>query len=240
MRNEFKSNTINIDLNEINKFNNAALLWWKKRDKFKSLHQINPLRLNYILQHSNGLFNKKVLDIGCGGGILSESMAREGAKVTGIDVAKELLKTAHLHAFKNNIHIRYLEQTIEEHAQQYHNYYDVITCMEVLEHVPNPLSLIQGCAAVIKKNGHVYFSTINRNFKSWIYSIIGAEYLFKLLPKKTHNFNKFIKPSELLNWIDTTPLQEQNIVGICYNPIINSFYLCNKIDVNYIIYAKHD
>ncbi|AKC60629.1 bifunctional 2-polyprenyl-6-hydroxyphenol methylase/3-demethylubiquinol 3-O-methyltransferase UbiG [Blochmannia endosymbiont of Camponotus (Colobopsis) obliquus] len=239
INNTLVSNKNNIDLDEINKFNDFAHLWWNKKDKFSSLHKINPLRLNYILERSHGLFGKKILDIGCGGGILTESMAQEGAEVTGIDVAKKLLKIAHTHALENDLQIKYFQQTIEQHIQEYQSYYDIITCLEILEHVPNPLSLIQSCAIAVKHNGQVFFSTLNRNFKSWLYVILGAEYLFQLLPKGTHNFHKFIKPSELLDWANNSSLYEQHIIGIHYNPLCNHFYFKSDITLNYIIHTKH-
>ncbi len=234
------SKQTNIDLVEINKFNSISSYWWDKKSKFKSLHQINPLRLNYILEYSNGLFGKHVLDIGCGGGILSESMAKEGAFVTGIDIASEPIKVAQLHALKNNIKITYIQETVENYAKNNNKTYDIITCMETLEHIPNPESIVQSCAKLVKKDGHVFFSTINRNKKSWLLAIIVAEYILKMVPRGTHNLKKFIRPSELLSWIDKTSLTEKNIIGLDYNLINNEFSLGTNIDVNYILHLINE
>lgn len=228
----------NINTQEIDKFNTLAPEWWNTTAAFKTLHQINPIRLNYILTHSNGLFNKRVLDIGCGGGILSESMAQQGAEVTGLDTSAKSLEIAKEHAFKKKLKINYLQETIEKHAQHYINYYDIITCMEILEHVPNPCSIIQACANTIKINGSVFFSTLNRTFKSWLLAIIGAEYILHIIPKGSHNYNKFITPSELLHWIDSTTLEEQHITGLYYNPWTNKQCLTHNLDINYIIHAQ--
>lgn len=235
---KFINHTYNVDDQEINKFNTFASEWWNTSNIFKSLHQINLVRLNYILKNSNGLFNKKVLDVGCGGGILSESMAQEGAKVTGLDMSHVSLNIAKLHALNKNLKINYIQETIETHVQTYINYYDIITCMEILEHVPNPFSIIQACAIAIKKKGSVFFSTLNRTFKSWLFAIIGAEYIFRIIPKNSHNFNKFITPSELLNWIDLTALEEQNITGLYYNPLTKKILLTHNLNINYLLHTQ--
>lgn len=228
----------NFNNEEINKFNTLAYKWWNTSNAFKSLHHINTIRLNYILQHSNGLFGKKVLDVGCGGGILSESMAREGAQVTGLDMSYASLKIAKSHALKKNFKINYIQETIETHTQKYKNHYDVVTCMETLEHVPNPFSIIQHCARTVTKNGSVFFSTLNRTFKSWLLAIIGAEYIFNIVPKGSHHFQKFITPSELLSWIDATVLEEQNISGLYYNPVTKKTLLTHNLDINYFIHTQ--
>lgn len=228
----------NVDPNEIQKFADMASRWWDLNGEFKPLHQINPLRLNYVLDNANGLFGKTVLDVGCGGGILAESMAREGAHVTGLDMGKEPLEVARLHALETGTTLTYLQSTVEEHVQQYPHHYDVVTCMEMLEHVPDPLSVVKACARLVKPGGHVFFSTLNRNIKSYLFAIVGAEQLLKIVPKGTHDHSKFIRPSELLRMIDQTALQEQGITGLHYNPLNDSYRLGKNVDVNYIIHTK--
>ncbi|MBY7875804.1 bifunctional 2-polyprenyl-6-hydroxyphenol methylase/3-demethylubiquinol 3-O-methyltransferase UbiG [Vibrio fluvialis] len=228
----------NVDPNEIKKFEEMASRWWDLEGEFKPLHQINPLRLNYVLERADGLFGKKVLDVGCGGGILAESMAREGAQVTGLDMGKEPLEVARLHALETGTKLTYIQSTIEDHAQDNAQAYDVVTCMEMLEHVPDPLSVIQSCAALVKPGGHVFFSTLNRNFKSYLFAIVGAEKLLKIVPEGTHDHEKFIRPSELLKMIDATPLQEQAITGLFYNPLTDTYRLGANVDVNYIIHTR--
>ncbi|WP_217513310.1 bifunctional 2-polyprenyl-6-hydroxyphenol methylase/3-demethylubiquinol 3-O-methyltransferase UbiG [Vibrio metschnikovii] len=228
----------NVDPNEIQKFADMASRWWDLNGEFKPLHQINPLRLNYVLDNANGLFEKTVLDVGCGGGILAESMAREGATVTGLDMGKEPLEVARLHALETGTTLTYLQSTVEDHAKQYPHHYDVVTCMEMLEHVPDPLSVVKACARLVKPGGHVFFSTLNRNIKSYLFAIVGAEQLLKIVPKGTHDHSKFIRPSELLRMIDQTALQEQGITGLHYNPLTDSYRLGKNVDVNYIIHSR--
>lgn len=229
----------NVDQQEIAKFNAMAENWWDLNGEFKALHQINPLRLGYIQTHSNGIFGKKVLDVGCGGGILAESMAREGADVTGLDMSEQPLHVARRHALEHNIQtIRYIQETVENHADQHAGEYDVVTCMEMLEHVPDPASIIRACAKLVKPDGHVFFSTINRNNKAWLMMIVGAEYIARMVPKGTHDFDKFIRPSELINWINQAELQERDMIGLHYNPLFDSFKLGSNVDVNYMIYCN--
>ncbi|EKO3571154.1 bifunctional 2-polyprenyl-6-hydroxyphenol methylase/3-demethylubiquinol 3-O-methyltransferase UbiG [Vibrio metschnikovii] len=228
----------NVDPNEIQKFADMASRWWDLNGEFKPLHQINPLRLNYVLDNANGLFEKTVLDVGCGGGILAESMAREGAIVTGLDMGKEPLEVARLHALETGTTLTYLQSTVEDHAQQYPHHYDVVTCMEMLEHVPDPLSVVKACARLVKPGGHVFFSTLNRNIKSYLFAIVGAEQLLKIVPKGTHDHSKFIRPSELLRMIDQTALQEQGITGLHYSPLTDRYRLGKNVDVNYIIHTR--
>ncbi|AUI86358.1 bifunctional 3-demethylubiquinol 3-O-methyltransferase/2-polyprenyl-6-hydroxyphenol methylase [Vibrio azureus] len=231
------TNKQNVDPNEIKKFEDMASRWWDLEGEFKPLHQINPLRLNYVLDKSVGLFGKKVLDVGCGGGILAESMAQQGADVTGLDMGKEPLEVARLHALETGTELNYIQSTIEEHAATHAGTYDVVTCMEMLEHVPDPLSVIQSCSALVKPGGHVFFSTLNRNVKSYLFAIVGAEKLLKIVPEGTHDHDKFIKPAEMMKMIDHTDLTEMGITGLLYNPITDSYRLGNNVDVNYIVHT---
>ncbi|MEO3739672.1 bifunctional 2-polyprenyl-6-hydroxyphenol methylase/3-demethylubiquinol 3-O-methyltransferase UbiG [Kosakonia sp. WA-90] len=232
----------NVDHAEIAKFEAVASRWWDKEGEFKPLHRINPLRLNYIAGHADGLFGKNVLDVGCGGGILAESMAREGANVTGLDMGFEPLQVARLHALESGIQVNYVQETVEEHAAKHAGHYDVVTCMEMLEHVPDPQSVVKACAQLVKPGGHVFFSTINRNGKAWLMAVVGAEYVLRMVPKGTHDVKKFIKPAELLTWVDATVLKERHITGLHYNPLLDKFTLGSGVDVNYMLHttAKND
>lgn len=230
----------NVDTKEIAKFEALASTWWDLDGYSKPLHRINPLRLDYVMQHTGGLFGKKVLDIGCGGGILSESMAREGAQVTGLDMGTEPLEVARRHALEHGISMNYVQDTVENYAELHPGEFDIITCMEMLEHVPNPASVVCACAKLVKPGGHVFLSTINRNNKAWFMLIVGAEYITKMVPKGTHDVKKFIRPSELISWVNQTPLREQHIIGLHYNPILDKFKLGSNVDVNYILHAIRD
>ncbi len=232
--------TQNVDRQEIAKFEAVASRWWDLEGEFKPLHRINPLRLNYILQRTDGLFGKQVLDVGCGGGILAESMAREGAQVTGLDMGAEPLQVARLHALETGIDVSYVQRTVEEQAELQPGHYDVVTCMEMLEHVPDPASVIKACAQLVKPGGHVFFSTINRNTKSWLMAVIGAEYILQMVPKGTHDAKRFIRPSELIAWVNTTPLRERHIIGLHYNPVLNTFKLGPNVDVNYMLHTQQE
>lgn len=229
----------NVDREEIAKFEALASRWWDLEGEFKPLHRINPLRLGYIAEHAGGLFGKKVLDVGCGGGILAESMAREGAEVTGLDMGAEPLQVARLHALENGVTMSYVQQTVEEHAEQFAGQYDVVTCMEMLEHVPDPRSVVHACARLVKPGGEVFFSTINRNSKAWLMAIVGAEYVLRMVPRGTHDIKKFIRPGELLRWVDETPLRERNMIGLHYYPLINQFKLGPGVDVNYMVHTHY-
>ncbi|MEG3135038.1 bifunctional 2-polyprenyl-6-hydroxyphenol methylase/3-demethylubiquinol 3-O-methyltransferase UbiG [Rouxiella sp. T17] len=229
----------NVDHSEIAKFEAVASRWWDLEGEFKPLHRINPLRLDYILARSNGLFGKEVLDVGCGGGILSESMALAGANVTGLDMGAEPLEVARLHALESGAKLNYVQETVEAHADANPQRYDVVTCMEMLEHVPDPASVVAACARLVKPGGHVFFSTINRNNKAWLMAVFGAEYVLKMVPKGTHDIKKFIKPSELLSWIDRTPLFERHIIGLHYNPLSDHFKLGPNVDVNYMLHTQY-
>ncbi|ACS84843.1 MULTISPECIES: bifunctional 2-polyprenyl-6-hydroxyphenol methylase/3-demethylubiquinol 3-O-methyltransferase UbiG [Musicola] len=230
----------NVDHDEIAKFDAVASRWWDLEGEFKPLHRINPLRLNYVIARADGLFGKKVLDVGCGGGILAESMAREGAQVTGLDMGSEPLMVARLHALESGVAVEYVQETVESHASAHGGEYDVVTCMEMLEHVPDPRSVVEACARLVKPGGHVFFSTINRNPKAWLMMIVGAEYLTGMVPRGTHNIKKFIRPAELLGWIDDTPLRERHITGLSYQPLTDSFRLGRNVDVNYMVHTWRD
>ncbi|VFP80235.1 bifunctional 2-polyprenyl-6-hydroxyphenol methylase/3-demethylubiquinol 3-O-methyltransferase UbiG [Candidatus Erwinia haradaeae] len=240
MNEEHLDRSQNIDSDEIIKFSRLASSWWDLQGPFQPLHSMNLIRLEWIIKHTNGLFGKNILDVGCGGGILTESMAREGANVTGLDMSEELLHTARLHAMKNNIKVYYVKKTVEAYAAQFSGQYEVVTCMEMLEHVPDPYSIIYACAKLVKPSGSVFFSTLNRTKKSWLIAILGAEYIFKILPRGTHNIKKLIRPNELLEWIDTTHLCVYDMIGLCYNPLSNSCRLTSNVDVNYMVHAQYD
>ena len=228
----------NVDHDEIAKFEAVASRWWDLEGEFKPLHRINPLRLGYIAERAGGLFGKQVLDVGCGGGILAESMAREGATVTGLDMGFEPLQVARLHALESGVNVDYVQRTVEEHAAAHPQQYDVVTCMEMLEHVPDPQSVVNACAKLVKPGGHVFFSTLNRNGKAWLMAVVGAEYVLRMVPKGTHDVKKFIKPAELLGWIDDTVLNECHITGLHYNPLTDKFKLAPGVDVNYMLHTK--
>ncbi|WOT06811.1 bifunctional 2-polyprenyl-6-hydroxyphenol methylase/3-demethylubiquinol 3-O-methyltransferase UbiG [Shewanella youngdeokensis] len=228
-------NNNNVDPEEIAKFAKMAETWWDPNGEFKPLHNLNPLRLNYIDQTSNGIFGKKILDVGCGGGILSESMARIGADVTGLDMGEEPLDIARLHALETGVTVNYIKNTAEAHRDENLQQYDVVTCMEMLEHVPDPSSVIQACADMVKPGGFVFFSTINRNIRAYVETVLGAEYLLKMLPVGTHNHKKFIKPSELISLADDAELICKDAVGITYNPITDVFKYTQSLEVNYMI-----
>lgn len=230
----------NVDQQEIAKFEAVASRWWDLEGEFKPLHRINPLRLNYIQQRADGVFGKKILDVGCGGGILAESMAREGADVTGLDMGAEPLQVARLHSLETGIKVTYVQETVEQHANEHAEQYDIVTCMEMLEHVPDPRSVVLACEKLVKPGGHVFFSTINRNNKAWLMAVVGAEYVLKMVPKGTHDVKKFIRPSELIGWIDETPLRERHMIGLHYNPLTDHFKLAPNVDVNYMVHTVRD
>ncbi|WP_343597755.1 bifunctional 2-polyprenyl-6-hydroxyphenol methylase/3-demethylubiquinol 3-O-methyltransferase UbiG [Acinetobacter sp.] len=231
---------LNVDPQEIAKFEALAEKWWDQHSEFKPLHQINPLRLNWIDEHAEGLRGKKVLDVGCGGGILAESMARRGADVLGIDMGEAPLAVAQLHAQQHQVNnIQYKQIPVEQLAEEQAGQYDIVTCMEMLEHVPNPASILQACQRLVKPNGYVFFSTINRNPKSYLFAIIGAEYVLRMLPKGTHDYHKFIRPSELAQDIKNAGLELKAMTGLHYNPLTKHYWLAPNVDVNYMVYTKN-
>ncbi len=226
----------NVDPEEIAKFESLAARWWDPHSEFKPLHDINPLRLNYINDRI-GLRGKTVLDIGCGGGILAESMAVHGATVTGIDLGDAPLAVAKLHLKESGQRVEYRKISAEDLAREQPGAFDVVTCMEMLEHVPEPASTVAACAQLVKPGGKVFFSTINRNPKSWLFAIVGAEYVLNLLPKGTHEYMKFIKPSEMEQWARKAGLSVQEFIGVHYNPLTRQYRLGRGVDVNYIAYT---
>lgn len=230
------SEQTNVDPAELQKFASLAHRWWDKNSEFKPLHEINPLRLNYIDQ-AVSLNGKCVLDVGCGGGILSESMAAKGAEVTGIDLGEKALKVAQLHSLETGIKVDYRLISVEGLAEEAASSYDVVTCMEMLEHVPDPAAVIAACAKLVKPGGHVFFSTINRNPKAYLFAVIGAEYVLNMLPKGTHEYEKFIKPSELSSWARLSGLSIKALKGMSYNPISKRYWLGSDVSVNYIAHS---
>ncbi len=235
MKNNSKQN---VDDQEIAKFSNMAHRWWDPTGDFKPLHEINPIRANYIDKRSP-VAGVNLLDVGCGGGILTEAMAQRGASVTGIDMGLAPLDTARDHARESELSIDYIHSTAENFSQEKTAYFDVITCLEMLEHVPDPQSVIHACANMAKDQGSLYFSTINRTAKAWGFAIVGAEYILKMLPKGTHDYDKFIKPSELAHYCRNAGLTIINISGITYNPFTKNYALSDKdVSVNYLIHAK--
>ncbi|MBE9526016.1 MAG: bifunctional 2-polyprenyl-6-hydroxyphenol methylase/3-demethylubiquinol 3-O-methyltransferase UbiG [Proteobacteria bacterium] len=232
-----QSSFTNVDPQEVAKFEAMSTRWWDKEGEFKPLHDLNPARLAYIKQGANGLAGKNILDVGCGGGILSESMAHEGANVTGIDMGDANLTIAKMHLYESGEKVTYQKIMAEEMAEQQAGQYDVVTCMEMLEHVPDPASIISACKKLIKPDGHVFFSTVNRNAKSYAMAIVGAEYIMKLLPKGTHDYKKFIRPSELDQWIRQAELKTVHISGMSYNPLTGHCVLSDDVDINYLVHA---
>lgn len=228
---------MNADPLELQKFSELAHRWWDPNSEFRPLHEINPLRLEWI----NGLVplnGKRVADIGCGGGILAESIARKGATVTGIDLSEKALKVADLHSLESGVSVRYELTSAEDLAAREAGQYDVVTCMEMLEHVPDPSAVVSACATLVKPGGHVFFSTINRNPKSYLFAIIGAEYVLRMLPRGTHDYAKFIKPAELTQHCRNAGLEVDAIKGMTYNPLTKIYSLNRDTDVNYLIACR--
>ncbi|HRO19427.1 bifunctional 2-polyprenyl-6-hydroxyphenol methylase/3-demethylubiquinol 3-O-methyltransferase UbiG [Alcaligenes sp. RM2] len=229
---------VNVDPAEIDKFSALASRWWDPDSEFKPLHAINPLRLDWILSYTGSLAGKQVLDVGCGGGILSESLAQSGADVTGIDLAERSLKIARLHSLESGVPVKYEMISAEDMADQHPGRFDVVTCMEMLEHVPDPGSIIAACAKLVKPGGWVFFSTLNRNPKSFLFAIVGAEYLLRLIPKGTHSYEGFIKPSELISSARRSGLDALALKGLEYNPITEHYHLSGDTSVNYLLASR--
>jgi 2-polyprenyl-6-hydroxyphenyl methylase / 3-demethylubiquinone-9 3-methyltransferase len=231
--------TLNADDKELAKFSELAHRWWDPESEFKPLHEINPLRLDWIDRNSP-LADKEILDVGCGGGILAESIATRGGKVTGIDLSDKALSVAKLHLFESEQQVNYRKIAVETLAAEQPASFDVVTCMEMLEHVPDPASVVKACGALVKPGGSVYFSTINRNPKAYLQAVLGAEYVLNLLPRGTHDYAKFIKPSELDGFMRDAGLSSLELIGLGYNPITRIYNLRRNVDVNYLVRARRD
>ncbi|PKI16151.1 bifunctional 2-polyprenyl-6-hydroxyphenol methylase/3-demethylubiquinol 3-O-methyltransferase UbiG [Colwellia sp. 12G3] len=239
---------LNVNEDEIAKFEQVASQWWDLTGDFKPLHQINPLRVQFISQHialgvndvhsSNGFYDKQVIDVGCGGGILSESLAKLGSKVTGIDMGSEPLNIAKLHALETGLSINYEKITAEEKAVKNPASFDIVTCMEMLEHVPDPASVIQACSTLVKPGGLIFFSTLNKSIKAYLLAIVAAEKLLKIVPDGTHDHDKFIRPSQLISWAEEYDLKCIDASGIHYNPMTGNHKLTDSLDVNYILCCR--
>ena len=226
----------NADLKELDKFSQLAHRWWDLNSEFRPLHDINPLRIGWINEIIS-VNEKKILDVGCGGGILAEGLAELGAQVTGIDLSEKALNVAKLHLLESEHSIDYHHIAAEDLAAQSPETYDIVTCMEMLEHVPDPASIVTACAALTRPGGHLFFSTLNRNPKSFLFAVIGAEYLLQLLPKGTHEYTKFIRPSELSRWAKNAGLSPSRFIGLSYNPITRTYSLGSDTSVNYLMHA---
>jgi 2-polyprenyl-6-hydroxyphenyl methylase/3-demethylubiquinone-9 3-methyltransferase len=230
----------NVDPFEIDKFQSVASRWWDRESEFKPLHEINPLRVSYIEQQAQGVKGKRILDVGCGGGILAEALAQQGAQVTGIDMAELSLKVARLHLHESALEIDYQLSTVEAFAEHNTTQFDIVTCLELLEHVPDPASVITSAARLLKPGGVLFLSTINRNPKAFALAILGAEYILGMLTRGTHEYKKFIKPSEIASQLRTCGMQVNDISGMSYNPLSKRYSLGRDIDVNYLLTARFD
>ena len=230
---------MNADPVELEKFSKLAHRWWDPAGEFRPLHEINPLRLDWIAQHAR-LEGAAVLDVGCGGGILAEAMARRGAKVTGIDLSEKALKVAQLHLLESRLAVHYENVSVEDYAAAHAGKFDAVTCMELLEHVPEPGAMAAACARLVRPGGQVFFSTINRNPKSYLFAVVGAEYVLGLLPKGTHDYLRFIKPSELSRWGRASGLAPEELIGMTYNPFTQRYSLGRDCDVNYLLRCRRD
>ena len=229
----------NVDPVEIEKFQSIANRWWDPESEFKQLHDINPLRVGYIESRSGTLADKKILDIGCGGGILAEALALKGANVTGIDMAEKSLKVAKMHLHESGLDIDYQMITAEQFAQQKAGTFDIVTCLEMLEHVPDPASIITAATGLLKPDGQLFLSTINRNPKAFVLAILGAEYILNMIPKGTHEYRKFIKPSELASAVRANQMEVLDVTGMTYNPLTKNYRLGRDLGVNYLMHCSH-
>ncbi|NVJ61284.1 MAG: bifunctional 2-polyprenyl-6-hydroxyphenol methylase/3-demethylubiquinol 3-O-methyltransferase UbiG [Gammaproteobacteria bacterium] len=239
MNNQNSNSKANVDADEIKKFEQLADRWWDKTSEFKPLHDINPLRVDFIVQQVSGVEGKRILDVGCGGGILADALSQLGAEVTGIDMGEAPLNVAKLHQLESGQSVEYKQITAEELAEQQPESFDIVTCLEMLEHVPDPSSIVRACHKLVKPSGDVFFSTINRNPKSFLMAIVGAEYILNMLPKGTHEYAKFIRPSELDRWARDNQLKLKNMTGMHYNPITKQYWLSPKnVDVNYLCHYQ--
>ncbi|HET7922459.1 MAG TPA: bifunctional 2-polyprenyl-6-hydroxyphenol methylase/3-demethylubiquinol 3-O-methyltransferase UbiG [Gammaproteobacteria bacterium] len=227
----------NVDQAEISKFDALAARWWDPEGEFKPLHRINPLRLAYIEARADGLRGRRVLDVGCGGGLLAEALAARETEVTGLDMAEAPLKVAQLHLRESGRHVDYQRATAETWAATHPAQYDIVTCMEMLEHVPDPAAVVRACAALTRPGGQVFFSTLNRNPKSFLLAVLGAEYLLRLIPRGTHEYAKFIRPSELAGWARQAGLEPRHSSGVHYNPLSQEYRLGGNVDVNYLLHC---
>jgi len=230
---------VNADPAELAKFDQLAHRWWDPQGEFRPLHEINPLRLEWIDGHAP-LAGKRVLDVGCGGGILTEAMAQRGAHVTGIDLSDKALRVAELHLQESRLSVTYEKTSVDDFAARHTGEFDVVTCMELLEHVPEPAAMVAACARLVRAGGQVFFSTINRNPRSYLFAVIGAEYLLRLLPRGTHDYLRFVKPSELARWSRASGLRPDELVGMSYNPITRRYRLGADCGVNYLLYCVRD
>lgn len=228
----------NVDQGEIAKFDAVASRWWDPESEFKPLHELNPLRLDYIAERAGGIAGKRIVDVGCGGGLLSEGMALRGGQVLGIDLAESALRVAELHALETGVELSYRRSTAEDLAASEPGEFDLVTCLEMLEHVPDPASVIRACATLVRPGGDVVFSTLNRNPKSYLFAIVGAEYLLRMLPRGTHDYRYFIRPSELARWGRQAGLELADLHGIAYNPLTRSYSLSEGITVNYLAHFR--
>jgi 2-polyprenyl-6-hydroxyphenyl methylase / 3-demethylubiquinone-9 3-methyltransferase len=227
---------MNVDPQEVHKFDAMAARWWDKKGSCKALHDINPVRLQFVENHLD-LQDAALLDIGCGGGIFSEALADKGAKVTGIDLSKQCIDVAKLHALESGLSIDYQQASAEAWAEKHAGQFDIVTCMELIEHVPDPQSLIKACATLVRPGGHLFFSSLNRNVKSYLLAIVAAEYVFNLLPKGTHEHAQFVKPSELSSWIRQAGLTMKAVAGMSYHVLSKAYTLSQDLSVNYLVYA---
>lgn len=228
--------TGNIDAHDLARFASLAPRWWDPAGEMKPLHEINPVRLNYIDSRA-GLRDKRVLDIGCGGGLLAEAMTARGARVTGIDANEALISVAKLHLLESGRHVEYHVATAEDYAQQAAGQFDIVTCMEMLEHVPDPAAVVTACAQLVKPGGQIFLSTLNRNSKSFLFAVVAAEYVLGMLPRGTHRYSQFIRPSEMAMWLRDADLTLRELKGITYNPLLRRYGLSDDIDVNYLALA---